>query len=371
MGELTVTVRRAFPDFTLAVDHAFALDGITALFGPSGAGKSTLLRIVAGHERGAQGRVIFDGEAWQDGRTHVPPHRRGVGTVFQDARLFPHLNVRGNLRYADKRAPAGSGRITFDGVVRALDLGPLLDRRPQALSGGERQRVAVGRTLLTRPRLLLMDEPLAALDLRRKADILPHIAALPRTFGVPIVYVTHAIEEVTQLADRMAVLAHGELRAAGETAAVLERRDLQPELGHFEAGVALTARVTAHDADFHLTHVRLGEQRIQMPAAPVPVGSDVRLRVRARDVALAREEPRGISIRNRLRGTVLDVAEEADTAFAEVLVDVEGQHLRARLTRAAVADLDLAPGTPVWALVKSIAFDRRALTAPRPSADDG
>lgn len=360
MRALHVTAHLPLSGFTLAVEHTFALDGITALFGPSGAGKSLLLRVIAGHERAADARVSFDGEVWQDGRRRVPPHRRGAGMVFQHARLFPHLSVRGNLRYADRRAPA-NGRITFDEVVRALDLEPLLDRRPQALSGGEAQRVALGRTLLTRPRLLLMDEPLAALDIRRKAEILPHIARLPGTFGVPVIYVTHALEEVTQLAERIVVLSHGTVRASGGTAEVLERLDLQAETGRFEAGALLTGRVAAHDATYRLTRVEVCGQAIEMPAADVPLGTEVRLRIRARDVALARAAPEAISIRNQLAGTVTAIQEEAATAFAEILVDIGGQRLRARVTRAAVADLGLAPGVEVCALVKSIAFDRRAL----------
>lgn len=363
--ELQTHVRLTFPDFTLAVAESFGLDGITALFGPSGAGKTTLLRILAGLETGAEGRVTYNGTTWQDGARHVPPHRRGVGYVFQDARLFPHLSVRGNLRYADRRAPTDRReRIGFDEAVQALDLKPLLQRSPRALSGGERQRVAIARALLTQPGLLLMDEPLAALDLKRKAGILPYIARLPGTFSVPIVYVTHALEDVTQLADRLVVLSEGRVRASGEVHDILERLDLQPETGRFEAGVALTGRVAAHDRRFQLTRVSLGDQHIDMPAADVAEGATVRVRVRARDVILARERPRGISVRNCLYGHVAEIVPEPSTAFAEIRLDIGGQGLRARLTRAAVADLHLEPGQPVYALIKATTFDRRALTAP-------
>jgi molybdate transport system ATP-binding protein len=361
MSELVADIRLAFPEFKLQLTHAFALSGVTALFGQSGSGKSTLLRVIAGHERNASGRVIFDGEIWQDRGRFTPPHRRGIGYVFQDVRLFPHLSVAGNLRYSDGRAPPTSSRIAFEEAVEALDLTPLLKRRIQALSGGERQRVAIGQTLLTRPRLILMDEPLAALDVRRKAEILPYIAKLPSAFGVPIIYVTHAVEEVAQLADRIVVLANGTVAAQGSISQILERMDLQTVTGRFEAGVVLTARVVEHDTSFALTKLDHHGQSILMPLLDLPCGSEIRVRIRARDVALATRRPEGLSVRNVLSGTVLELVEEPDTAFAEVLVDLGGTHLRARVTRHAIAELALRVGAPVFALVKSATFDRRAL----------
>lgn len=362
MSTLSVEVRHALPGFSLELAHDFALEGITALFGPSGAGKSTLLRILAGFEREARAQVRHDGEVWQDERTFLPPHRRGVGYMFQDGRLFPHLDVAGNLRYAERRSKARPGP-RFGDVVDALGLAPLLDRRTGMLSGGERQRVALGRTLLARPRLLLADEPLTALDARRKAEILPLLAELPVRFGVPVIHVTHALDEVVRLADRMVVLSAGRLRAAGGVREILERLDLQDETGHFEAGVALDGVLTGHDPAFRLSRVAIAGQHLDMPGIAVPPGTPVRLRVRARDVALATRKPSEISIRNILEGTLVEIVEEPDTAFAETLVDIGGQRLRARLTRAAVADLGLAPGMRVFALVKSVSFDRRALPA--------
>ncbi len=367
MATLEIDIRLGLPDFTLEVAHSFALKGITALFGPSGCGKSTLLRVIAGFERGASGRVALGGEVWQDRRRFVLPHRRGVGYVFQDTRLFAHLDVAGNLRYAERRAPLGG--IARSDVIEALDLGPLLRRRPVRLSGGERQRVAIGRTLLSHPRLLLMDEPLAALDGHRKHDLMPYIARLPGAFGVPILYVTHSIDEVTRLADDIVALSEGRLLAAGEVAATLERLDLPPVSGRFEAGSLIQARVKGVDRKFMLTLLDVAGQEMVMPGMAVPEGADLRLRVRARDVSLARRRPEEISIRNILAGRVAEIASEPTTAFAEVLVDIGGgQHLRARLTRASVSDLDLAPGAEVFVLVKSVAFDRRAL--PR-EADPG
>lgn len=364
MAELTLDIGLDFGAFELdARDETIPLRGVTALFGPSGSGKTTVLRVVAGLERGARGRVSFGDAVWQDDtrRLFVPPHRRAVGYVFQDARLFDHLSVEGNLDYARRRG-GGADETLASEVVGALDLEPLLKRRPGALSGGERQRVAIGRALLTRPALLLMDEPLSALDLRRRAEIIPYIEALPRRFGVPVLYVTHAIEEVARMSDDMVVLADGRFIASGPAEDVMERLDLQPLAGHFEAGVLLEGEVTGHDDAFVMTEVELGGgQSIRMPGVDVPAGQRVRLRVRARDVSLATERPDHISIRNILSGTILSVVEEEERAFAETLVDIGGQHLRARLTREAVAALGLQPGTRVYALIKSIAFDRRLL----------
>jgi molybdate transport system ATP-binding protein len=364
MVEIDLDVRIAFGGFDLDVKHRMPLDGITALFGPSGCGKSTLLRIISGLERTAQGTIHFSDEVWQDASrgVFVPPHKRGVGYVFQDTRLFPHLTVEGNLRYADKRSQAIDSSIRIEGVVTALDLAPLMNRRPQSLSGGERQRVAIARTLLTRPRLLLMDEPLAALDLKRKAEILPYIERLPQAFRVPIIYVTHSIDEVTRLAGRMLALVNGRMLTYGPIADSLERLDLQAVTGRFEAGVVLTARVVKHDEHFRLTHLDHHGQEIIMPMANLAVGDDVRLRIRARDVALATQRPQGLSVRNILSGTITEIAEEPHTAFAETLVDIGQAKIRARVTRAAVAELELTTGKHVFALVKSIAFDRRALT---------
>ncbi|MFU8817909.1 MAG: TOBE domain-containing protein, partial [Pseudomonadales bacterium] len=221
---------------------------------------------------------------------------------------------------------------------------------------GERQRVAIGRTLLTRPRLLLMDEPLAALDVRRKAEILPYIERLPEAFGIPVIYVTHAIDEVARLARHMVVLNAGRALADGAVTDVLERLDLQSATGGFEDGVVLAARVLSHDDGYRLTRLDHHGQPIEIPMVDLPVGSDVRLLVRARDVSLATVRPQGISVRNIIAGSVVRIEAAPDSAYAEVLVDVGGARLRARITRAAVAELSLAPGMAVYALVKSVAF---------------
>ncbi|MBC6404510.1 MAG: molybdenum ABC transporter ATP-binding protein [Rhodospirillales bacterium] len=361
---LEVAVRLRFDAFSLQVTLDRALTGITALFGPSGGGKSSLLRILAGLERRAEGRVAFDGSLWSDSSEgyHLAAHRRPVGMVFQDARLFAHLNVAGNLRFAERRSRHREIVYGWEEVVQALDLSALLGRAVTALSGGERQRVALARTLLTRPRLLLLDEPLSALDLGRKADILPYLEAVPRRFGIPTLYVSHALDEVAQIADEVVVLVEGLVKAAGPIAQIMERPNLQAYMGRFEAGSLIEAVVSGQDTRFNLTELRVGAQILAMPMVSfLNPGDPVRLRVRARDVALATAQPSGLSIRNALRGKVLAVVEEEETAFAEVLLDIGGSHLQARITRASVADLGLKPGLSVFALIKSTTFDRRAI----------
>ncbi len=349
--ELDVAARLGAFDLEATVE--LPLDGITAVFGPSGGGKTTLLRTIAGFES-ARGHIAVREEHWLDSsrRIDVPPHRRPVGCVFQDARLFGHLRVRGNLRYAARRAlPRGAA---VDEVVDAFDLGPLLSRPVAGLSGGERQRVALARALLTNARLLLLDEPLSALDTERKADILSYLETLP----VPMLYVSHAIDEVALLAERTLVLADGRVRAFGATREVLERLDIQSITGRFEAGALVLARVAEHDPQYQLTTLNVGGQRIVMPmSARLAEGEFARVRVRARDVALATARPRALSIRNVLRGTLIDLVREEDSPFAEALIEIGDQHLRARITRAAADDLELSVGQGIYALVKSATFD--------------
>ncbi|MGH8166169.1 MAG: molybdenum ABC transporter ATP-binding protein, partial [Woeseiaceae bacterium] len=334
-----------------------------ALFGPSGGGKSTLLRAVAGFETPRDGRIACGRELWFDSDTgvNVPPHRRAVGLMFQGAALFPHLDVAGNLAFAEKRRPraATTKAIETREVVAALDLEPLLRRRVAALSGGERQRVALGRTLLTSPALLLLDEPLAALDRTRKAQILPYLEELPKRFRIPTIYVTHAIDEVAQLADRVLVLADGRVQAHGSTASIIESLDLQAFTGRYEAGVLVEGRVLRHDPRLCLTYLDLHGETLTMPMVEGAVPDrTVRLRIRARDVAIAIRRPEGLSIRNVLPGTVAAIVREPDTGIAEVLIRIRGDRIRARVTLASVEDLQLEAGMSVFALIRSVSFER-------------
>jgi molybdate transport system ATP-binding protein len=344
--------------FSLDVAFSAPMRGVTALFGPSGSGKTTVLRAVAGLTR-LGGRLTVDGEVWEDSRSFLAPHRRAIGYVFQEPSLFPHLSVRGNLTYGAKRAGATPDAIGFGDAVSLLGLERLLDRAPDSLSGGERQRVAIGRALLAHPRLLLMDEPISALDEASRDDILTTLERLHDTLSIPVLYVSHDLAEVSRLADRMVVLSAGRVVAEGPVASILERLDLEPSTGRFEAGVVLTATVTGHDADYQLTRLDLAGQAVSIPRVAVATGETVRLRVRARDVALATARPDSLSIRNCLTGTVAEIVSSPDTPYAETLVDIGGTRLRARVTREAVADLGLAEGAAVLALVKTISFDGR------------
>lgn len=352
---LNVDIRLPRDGFTLNVAHDFAAAGVTTLFGPSGCGKTSLLQVIAGHET-ADGSLTWDDMDWRGLAAHV----RRVGYVFQDGRLFGHLDVAGNLDFAAKRA-RGDSRIKRDDVIDVLGIGGLLHRSVTDLSGGERQRVAIARSLLNQPRLMLMDEPLAALDHKAKARIMPLIAALPRQFDVPVIYVTHALDEVAQVSDQVVMMQDGRVAAHGPVAEMLSRPDLQGLSGRFEAGSILQGVVLDHDEALHLTGLDVGGLRFDMPAIEAAVGQSLRLRVRARDVTLATQRPTGISTRNIHEGQILKIMPESDTAFAEVLVDLGPAQVQARVTRAAVADLDLAIGKPVFALIKSVSFDRRAL----------
>ena len=373
MSTLAIDIRLTRDEFSLRFDAELQLEGITAVFGPSGAGKTTLLRVVAGLERGAQGRVALGGELWQDTdrSVMVPAHARHLGYVFQDGRLFPHLSVEGNLLFAAERAQrrnrGGRGReggariaseTSMSAVVRALDLKNLLARKPDTLSGGEVQRVAMGRALLTAPRVMLLDEPLSALDLRRKAEIIPYVERLTGDFGVPVLYVTHNVDEVTRLASSMVLLAEGRMAAMGGVADILERVELWPITGRLEAGSVLEA--IAKETRDGMTSLDVEGETLRVPAIGVAAGTPVHLRVQARDVAVACERPKRLSIRNVLPASVASI-EVTESPFVELLLDVHGQHLRSRITREAVEDLGLREGQPVFALVKSVAFEGRLL----------
>ena len=361
---LEISLDRTFGDFQLRIDHCFPFDGISALFGPSGSGKSTLLRAIAGLDDGPA-EISFNAKPWanKNGRA-LAPHRRNVGLVFQDARLFDHLDVAGNLRFPMKRANATAR--DWETVVGSLDLEPLLQKATGSLSGGEQQRVALGRALLSKPELLLLDEPLAALDGRRKLDILPYLQRLAIDFDVPTLFVSHSIEEVSQLASHVTLLDSGRVVAAGPTTQMLERPDLQSLTGRFEAGSTLNAVVVRHDFSFKLTHMDVSGQEIVMPMIKsLDVGETVPLRLRARDVALSVAPVTGVSIRNQIKGKIAEIFPENDTAFAEVLVDVNGSRIRSRVTRFALADLQLIEGSDVVVLIKSVAFDRRGLKPAR------
>jgi molybdate transport system ATP-binding protein len=355
MSTLSLNVALDRPGFALRVAVDVALAGITALFGPSGSGKTTLLRIIAGLEQEASGTVAYDGETWQTGDRRVAPHRRQIGYVFQDGRLFSHMTVVQNLEFALRRRTTGPrASIDLEAAIEALDLRSLLARRTPSLSGGEQQRVAIARALLRNPRLLLMDEPLSSLDVKRKREILPHIEALPQRFGVPVLYVTHNLDEVARLANDVVLLAAGRVAAYGNVAEVFERTDLASLVGGLEAGVVLRARVAAHDNG--IATLVVGSQQLRVPMAAAQVGTTRPIRIHARDVAVATSRPEKLSIRNVLKGTIRRI-ETGANMNVELLIDVDGEHVRARITQDALEELDLAVGREVFALIKSVALE--------------
>jgi molybdate transport system ATP-binding protein len=365
---LSVAVNHRLGDFTL--DIAFESDGgLTALFGRSGAGKTSLVNAIAGLIRPDRGRVEVDGEVLTDTTTgrFVPPHRRRVGYVFQEGRLFPHLNVRQNLLYGSWFAPKGVEGGDFDQITDLLGIDHLLARRPANLSGGEKQRVAIGRALLARPRLLVMDEPLASLDEGRRAEIFPYIERLRDEMRLPIVYVSHSIAEVARLATTLVVLSEGEVAAIGPTAEVMGRIDLFPLTGRAEAGAIVATRIAAHDRQFGLTILNAAAGELRVPYLDLPVGAALRVRIRARDVMIALAPPQGLSALNVLPGTIAEIA-AGDGPIVQLRLDCAGEALVARLTRRSVDALGLVPGLEVHAVIKSIAFDQHAFAGVTPGA---
>jgi molybdate transport system ATP-binding protein len=357
---LDVSLRHRFGRDGFSIDAAFTApgDGVTALFGPSGCGKSTILSAVAGLLRPDQGRVTLDDAVLLDTaqRVCLAPERRRCGVVFQEARLFPHLSVETNLRYGQRRAPPDATGPGFDEVVALLGIAPLLSRRPGRLSGGERQRVALGRALLARPRLLLMDEPLAALDAARRAEVLPFLARLRDVARIPILYVTHALDEVDALADQMVLLEAGRVLAEGSVEALTARTDL-PLAARRDAGVLIACTVRAMSDG--LATLDFDGGMLVTTSRPGPSGTRLRVRLRARDVAVAVEEPRGISTQNILPVTIAGIDEGSEPGEAFLRLAAGPTALLSRVTRDSVARLSLRPGLPVWALVKAVTFDHR------------
>ncbi len=355
---LSVRLAHAFPGFRL--DVAFeAPGGVTVLFGRSGSGKTTVVNAVAGLLTPDEGRIVADRTVLLDTARGValPPHRRRVGYVFQEGRLFPHLTVRQNLAFGRWFAPCEARLADPARVVELLGLGHLLSRRPARLSGGEKQRVAIGRALLSGPRLLLMDEPLASLDAPRKEEILPYLERLVAETAVPILYVTHQLSEVARLARTVVVLSEGRMVRAGPAADVLADPDAVPALGVREAGAVLEATVLGHDGADGLTELALASGRLVLPRIEAAVGAVVRVRIHAQDVMIALDRPGRVSALNVLPATVAAVR-EGEGGGAVVSLAVGREKLLARITGRSLRALALAPGTPCFAVVKSVSVAR-------------
>ncbi|KAA0017917.1 molybdenum ABC transporter ATP-binding protein [Salinicola corii] len=356
---LECRLRKRLGTFDLDIALTVPASGVTALFGESGSGKTSLLRLIAGLDRPAGGYVRLGERTLSDTqqKIHVPIHRRQLGIVFQEARLFPHYRVRGNLTYGMSR----SGRARFDDLVALLGIGHLLERLPGTLSGGEARRVAIGRALLTQPRLLLLDEPLTGLDGERKRELLHYLVRLTREIDLPVLYVSHDTAEIATIADHLALIEQGRLAAHGQLDELMMRLDLTERLGGFDAATRLNARVVDHDQAYSLTRVVLDDdQTLRIPALDQPPGTPIRLRVGVRDVALALAMPGDTSYRNGLMA-VIDAIEPSthEPSANEVRLIVGRQRLRARLTRQACDEMQLVIGKPVVALIRSVAFGSR------------
>ncbi len=350
--DVTYQLRRG--EFRLDVAFKVPAQGITAVFGPSGCGKTTLLRAIAGLEQADTAQLKLGDQVWQDANTNLPTHKRPIAYVFQEASLFPHLNVRANLEYGYKRLGNITRRISFDQAVALMDLAALLERRPNSLSGGERQRVAIARALLTSPALLLMDEPLAALDAARKTELLPFFERLHDELALPILYVSHAADEVARLADHLVLMEEGKVRASGPVNELLTRLDL-PLAQDQGAAAVIEATVTGHDQPWQLTTLAFQGGTFSICHDGLEKNQKVRLRVLARDVSLTLQHQNDTSILNILPARIEEMYDQ-DAAQVMVRLKAGEADLLARVTRKSATALELAPGKTVFAQVKSVAL---------------
>ena len=340
-----------YPDFNFDVNLQLPASGITVVFGPSGSGKTTLLRCMAGLEK--LGKMEISGQVWQDENVFIPLNQRAIGMVFQESRLFTHLNVRENLLYGYKRTQVDLRKLHLDAIVRVLALKNLLGRKIEKLSGGEKQRVALGRALLTSPRLLLMDEPLAALDARRKKEIIPFIKKVAKELSIPIIYVTHSMSEVLQLVDTMVILKDGKVVNCGPVEKIFSNIHLRHFIDEENLGAVLETTVLEHDTEFAITRLDFKGQELCVPIQNIPRGQGLRVHIHSKDVSLATQPPKGLtSVLNILKTKVKCIGKE--TGY---LVDIEldaGQPLIATITRKSLSNLDLSSGQSIYAYIKAI-----------------
>jgi molybdate transport system ATP-binding protein len=359
---LTVRAAKQRGSFHLDVGFELPTPGVAALFGPSGCGKTTAVNLVAGLLRPDRGRVALDDTVLFDSERgiDVPVEKRGIGYVFQDARLFPHLSVDGNLKFAERRA-ARTGYIGFDRVVDLLELQPLMAHRVHQLSGGEKQRVAIGRALLSQPRLLLLDEPLASLDRERREEVLPYLQTLRDQLALPMVYVSHQFDEVLRLATHIVLMRSGTVVAEGEIGAISVDSRLRAMIGPDAVGAVVDGTVIGHEPVGGLLRLRVGDGEIQVTAASSAPGTTLRLQLLARDIIVAARKPELLSVRNHLKGVVIGVEDDGASDLISIGIGGPGgPTILARITKTSTRELALVPGAPVWALVKSVSL--RGLT---------
>ncbi|WP_409285847.1 molybdenum ABC transporter ATP-binding protein [Pseudomonas protegens] len=355
---LHIKLHLDYQDFDLDLDLQLPGRGVTALYGHSGSGKTTCLRCIAGLEKAGRGRIQINDEVWQDSRQRlfVPPHKRSLGYVFQEASLFAHLSVQANLEFGLRRIPKAQRRVDMAQATELLGIGHLLQRHPQHLSGGERQRIGIARALLTSPRLLLMDEPLAALDSKRKGEILPYLERLHDELDIPVLYVSHSQDEVARLADYIVLLSAGRALASGPIGQTLARLDLPLALGD-DAGVVVEGRVSHYDPSYQLLTLQLPDSPllVRVTHGPLAQGKALRFKVQARDVSLSLQASERSSILNRLPVTVREEIPADNAAHVLVRLDAAGTPLLARITRYSRDQLDLHPGQQLWAQIKAVA----------------
>ena len=353
--DIAVSFQLKRSDFCLDASFHAPLKGVTALFGYSGSGKTTVLRCIAGLENNAQGSLKVGQDYWQKDGFVLPPHKRPVGYVFQESNLFQHLSVEQNLRYGQKRTSKTQQKIDFNETVALLGIGELLKRHTAQLSGGQKQRVAIARALLTTPQLLLMDEPLASLDILSKAEILPYLERLHDELSIPIIYVSHAPDEVVRIADRLVLMQEGRVVAEDEINRMLTRSDLP--LAHLEEACAvINGKVLKHDRGFHLTYLCVPGGTVAVSYRDLPIGHLVRVRILARDVSLALNPGEGSSITNIFPVRILAIDEMNDPAKALISLDMGGEHILANITRRSVHKLDIREDKILYAHVKSVAL---------------
>jgi molybdate transport system ATP-binding protein len=358
MLELNLTHR--FQEFQINLALKAKQGSITSLFGRSGTGKTSIINMIAGIVTPDTGMIKVGEDVLFDSAKgiNLPPEKRKLGYVFQDCRLFPHLDVRRNLLYGSKAAQNGK-KATFDHVVDVLGIHTLLERKPANLSGGEKQRVAIGRALLSQPRLLLMDEPLASIDIQLRSEILPYIEDLRDTFGLTVIYVSHSIDEVIRLSDKMVLISNGIKQAEGNVEEIMSRLDLHSLTGRFNAGAVLSTTVESYDVDYDLTGLAFKGGTLRVTGVNLTKGTSIRAHILARDVSLMLHRPVGTSILNVFEGTIIEVADEGGPQL-DLKIDI-GTPLIARITRKSFNDLDLAVSKNIFTMIKAVAIDRRSL----------
>jgi molybdate transport system ATP-binding protein len=355
---IEIDVQKTLGAFRINARIETDFSGIITLFGRSGSGKTTLVNMIAGLIRPDTGQIVIDGETLFDSKKRIDlaPERRRLGYIFQEDRLFPHMSVAANLRFGMKRS---SSNGQFDRIINILGVQHLLERQPTHLSGGEKQRVSIGRALLADPQLLLMDEPLASLDSSRKDEILPYIEELSSELSLPIIYVSHAMDEIIRLSDMLVLMSDGTIAAVGSVEELTSRLDLRPMTGRYEAGSVINVTVSGHDEVEGLTHLAFSGGTILVPSIELPIGREFRIRIRARDVSISLEDPKFISINNVLPGIIKELGKESGDLI-DVLIDV-GAPIWARVSRSSLSRLELTPGKHVFAMIKAVAIDRYSL----------